>query len=248
MPAPFLILEEIATEWMGTSFDAARNPSTGSGCFRDLLIMLSLLRLFFRLLYHEFAFTYDWVSWFVSMGQWRSWQRAALPYLRGRRVLEVADGTGDMLLDMAALGFEPIGFDLSPQMGRVARRKLRAHHLATRIPLTRGQAQALPFASASLPAILSTFPTEFIVAPAVIAEFYRVVQPGGVVVFVPSAQITGLNFADRFAHWLFRVTGQSASDWFEPFRQRYAQAGFAVRLETVTLPRSVVAVVVAEKK
>ncbi|MGH2522444.1 MAG: class I SAM-dependent methyltransferase, partial [Anaerolineales bacterium] len=136
-----------------------------------------LLRLFFRLLYYEMAWTYDWVSWFVSRGQWRGWQRTALPYLRGRRVLEVAHGTGNLLLDMVALGFEPVGFDLSPAMSRITQRKLRAHNLAGRIPLGRGHVQALPFADGVFPSILSTFPTEFIVDPAAIAEFYRVLQP-----------------------------------------------------------------------
>ncbi|MER3543218.1 MAG: hypothetical protein C4311_01115 [Chloroflexota bacterium] len=66
---------------------------------------LSLLRSAFRLLYNELAWTYDWVSQAVSLGQWRSWQRASLARLRGPRVLEVAHGTGDLLLDLAEAGF-----------------------------------------------------------------------------------------------------------------------------------------------
>jgi hypothetical protein len=40
-----------------------------------------LVRFGFRLLYNEFAFTYDTVSKVVSLGAWRCWQRAALKYL-----------------------------------------------------------------------------------------------------------------------------------------------------------------------
>jgi ubiquinone/menaquinone biosynthesis C-methylase UbiE len=208
----------------------------------------ALLRLGFRLLYNEFAWTYDLVSWSVSAGQWRSWQRAALPYLRGRKVLEVAHGTGNLLLDLAALGFEPVGFDLSRAMGKIARRKLRSRGLERlQVPLVRGQVQALPFARDSFPSILSTFPTEFIVDSGAIAEFHRVLQPGGVMVFVPSAQITSLGLADRLAEWLFRVTGQSSESWFAPLLGRYTAAGFRTRLERVQLPRSRVTVVVAEK-
>jgi ubiquinone/menaquinone biosynthesis C-methylase UbiE len=211
-----------------------------------------ILRLAFRLLYNELAFSYDLVSWTVSAGQWRSWQRAALPYLRGRRVLEVAHGTGNLLLDLRALGFEPVGFDLSKAMGGLAARKLAARGIA--VPLVRGRAQALPFADKSFPSILSTFPAEFIVEPATVAEFHRVLAPGGVVVFVPAAIITSLGLADRLAAWLFRVTGQSSEDWFAPFIERYNAAGFAARVERVRLPsrsapvgRSLVTVVVAEK-
>lgn len=207
--------------------------------------MRRLLIVAFRLLYNELAWTYDLVSWSVSIGQWRSWQRAALPYLRGQRILEIAHGTGNMLLDLAALGFEPVGLDLSPTMGRIARRKIRSQGLA--LPLVRGRVQALPFESNSFPSILSTFPTEFIASPSALAEFYRVLQPGGVMVIVPVALITGAAQLDRFADWLFRVTGQ-AGDWHTQLTDLYTAAGFSTRAERIRLPRSVVVVVIAEKK
>src|SRR5258705_7894292 len=83
------------------------------------------MRFAFGLLYNQLAWTYDLVSWTVSAGQWRSWQRAALPYLRGRAVLEIAHGTGNLLLDLISLGFQPVGLDLSPAMGRIASHKLK---------------------------------------------------------------------------------------------------------------------------
>ena len=218
------------------------------------LIQLTL-RLAFRLLYNEMAWTYDFVSWFVSAGQWRSWQRAALPYLRGRKVLEIAHGTGNLLLDLTALGFEPVGFDLSKAMGRIARRKLRARGVPDSVPLVCGRVQTLPFASDAFPSLLATFPTEFVVDQQAIAEFRRVLQPGGVIVFVPVARITSLAVADRLAEWLFRVTGQSSENWFAPLTGRYTAAGFTTRVEQVKLPsrstpagRSTVTVIVAEKK
>ena len=208
--------------------------------------MLRKLLLFaFRLLYNELAWTYDLVSWSVSIGQWRSWQRAALPYLRGHRILEIAHGTGNMLLDLAALGFEPMGLDLSPAMGHIARRKIRSKGLD--LPLTRGRVQALPFESNSFPSILSTFPAEFIASPSALAEFHRVLQPGGVMVIVPLAFITGPARLDRFADWLFRVTGQ-AGDWHTQLNDSYTAAGFSARAERIRLPRSVVIVIIAEKK
>jgi ubiquinone/menaquinone biosynthesis C-methylase UbiE len=208
-------------------------------------MLRKLLRYGFVLLYNEMAWTYDFVSWFVSAGQWRSWQRAALPYLRGRRVLEIAHGTGNLLLDLTALGFEPVGFDLSKAMGRIARGKLRSRGLW--LPLVRGRVQALPFASDSFPSLLATFPTEFVVDHQAIAEFQRVLQPGGVIVLVPVARITGLALADRLAEWLFRITGQSSENWFASLTGRYTAAGFTTRVEEVKLPRSTVTVIVAEK-
>lgn len=208
-------------------------------------LLRASLRLFFRLLYNQAAWAYDWVSAAVSLGQWRAWQRAGLSRLRGRRVLEIAHGTGDMLLDMMALGFTPTGLDLSAAMGRQARRKLRRQGVSA--PLVRARVQALPFKDGAFPSLLATFPTDFIVDPAALAEFARVLQPGGVLVAVPAAQITGPALPDRWADWLFQVTGQAATDWFAPVLARYRAAGLEARIERVALPRSLVTVLVAEK-
>jgi ubiquinone/menaquinone biosynthesis C-methylase UbiE len=207
------------------------------------------LRTFFALLYNQLAWTYDLVSWVVSAGQWRLWQRSVLPFLPGRPVLEVAHGTGNLLLDLVSLGLEPVGLDLSPAMGRLASHKLK-RRLGSKtlpVPLVRGSVEALPFAANSLASVVSTFPTDFIVQPNVIAEFYRVLRPGGAFVCVPAAQITGPALVDRWAAWLFRVTGQSPTGWFAPLVERFQEAGFRARLEQVRQARSRVMVIVAEK-
>jgi ubiquinone/menaquinone biosynthesis C-methylase UbiE len=77
------------------------------------------------LLYNELAWAYDLVAWLVSFGQWKVWGRAAIPRLRGPRVLEIAHGPGHLLVAMHRAGLEPVGLDFSPQMGRLARAKLR---------------------------------------------------------------------------------------------------------------------------
>jgi ubiquinone/menaquinone biosynthesis C-methylase UbiE len=73
-----------------------------------------LLRFGFRLLYNELAFTYDMVSAVVSLGAWRCWTRAALRQLASDGlILELAHGTGNLQLDLAAAGRRSVGFDLS---------------------------------------------------------------------------------------------------------------------------------------
>ena len=210
-----------------------------------LRITSALLRLGFRLLYNELAWTYDWVARITSVGQWRSWQRAALPEIYGGRVLEVGHGTGDTLLDLLALGRAPVGLDLSPYMGRLAGRKLLRRGL--RCPLVRGSVTALPFAPASYHTLLSAFPTEFIFDPQAAAEFYRVLQPGGRLVAVPFAEITGTSPGDRLGRWLFRVTHQAASGLQDEWLQPYQQAGFRASLKSVSLPRGVVYLIIADK-
>ncbi|MBM4424272.1 MAG: methyltransferase domain-containing protein [Chloroflexi bacterium] len=213
--------------------------------------MRFLLRLAFRLLYNEFAFTYDLVSWAVSVGQWRQWQRQVIPFIVGERVLEVAHGTGDLQIDLAAAGYKPIALDLSANMGRIAKRKLARLKLSP--PFVRGAVQALPFSAGQFTALVSTFPADFIAHPQTVSEFYRVLAHGGRVVFVPAATILPAHIFDRLAKWLFDVTGQSAfpradgTGWPPKLIEAYRRPGFEIRIESVKLLRSVVWVVVAQK-
>ncbi len=129
------------------------------------------------------AWTYDLVAWLVSFGQWKAWGRAAISHLQGRRVLELAHGPGHLLVAMSHAGFAPVGLDLSPQMGRLARKRLCRSDVPAPL-LTRAGAQALPFRAGSFDSVVSTFPTEFIFDPATLKEMARVIEQGGKAVVV----------------------------------------------------------------
>jgi ubiquinone/menaquinone biosynthesis C-methylase UbiE len=206
-----------------------------------------LVKFGFRLLYNEMAFTYDAVSWIVSLGEWREWQRAALKHLNvqpGARVLELAHGTGNLQLDLRAAGLESIALDFSPFMGSIARRKLVRRNVAPR--LIRARAQALPFADASFPAVVSTFPTNFVFDPKTIAEVYRVLQPGGRFVFVPNGELSGNGLVRRILEFAYRVTGQRSSS---PVRieDRFEAVGFTFSQIVEPCRSSKAEVIIAQK-
>ncbi len=166
-----------------------------------------LVRFGFYLLYNPLAFTYDSVSKLVSFGAWRCWQRAALAHLpRDGWALELAHGTGDLQIDLAAAGVSSIGYDLSANMGRIARQKLSRHGVVPR--LVRGRAQTLPFADGAFRSVVSTFPTDFIIDPETLREVRRVLAADGILVIVPSALFTGGGAAVRLLDGLYRITGQ----------------------------------------
>lgn len=143
-----------------------------------------MCRIAFESLYGPFAWAYDWVSRTFFMGQWRVWQRSAIPYLTGNRVLEVGMGTGNMQLDLARAGFEVWGVDASAQMLKQAQRKASSvGHDTNR--MRRAKAQNLPFPTGYFGSVLSTFPSEYIADPTTLAEIKRVLEPGGKLVIVP---------------------------------------------------------------
>lgn len=204
----------------------------------------TLLRHFFRLLYHQCAWTYDLVAWAVSLGQWRAWGRTALRHLQGTRVLELAHGPGHLLAAMAQQGWVPVGLDLSPYMGRLARRRLQRTRLA--VPLVRARAQALPFCDGCFDSAVATFPTEFIVDLATLRETARVLQPGGRLVVVAWARLSERDPLSRFVGWLYQVTGQGAP---LPRGSEAAavEAGFTPHAAWEQVGRSQVMLVVADR-
>jgi ubiquinone/menaquinone biosynthesis C-methylase UbiE len=202
-----------------------------------------LLHLGFRLLYREMAWSYDVVSWIVSLGRWREWQRVAMCYACGPRVLDLAFGTGNLMLDWHAAGAIPVGVDLSPQMARIAAGKLRARNLP--LALVRGRAQALPFADAAFDGVISTFPAEFIVQRVVMKEVARVLRPGGRFVVVLGASLTGRDLLSRLIEWLYFITGQRPP--LPPAEELALPAGLVVRWEEVPGDGWVAQILVGEK-
>ena len=214
--------------------------------------MRTILRFFFDQLYHSCAWSYDLVAATVSLGHWRHWVRASLPFIRGRRVLELAFGTG--ILQHALLADERrlvAGIDESAQMAQITRRRLRRAG-SRPANLARGRAQKLPYASEVFDSAVSTFPNEFIVDPATLSEAHRVLRPGGQLILLPVAWIVGYRLIDRAAAWLFKTTRQTPDlapeEVARRFRTPLEQAGFTVTYEKIDLGASSLLIIVGTKQ
>ena len=103
--------------------------------------------------------------------------------------LEVGCGTGVHASKVRALGWTPVGVDLSAGMLR---------HAAGRLPIVRGDARQLPVRDAAVDAVVSVMVhTDMPDYPAVIGEVARVLRPGGVFVHVGVHPCFCGGFADR---------------------------------------------------
>ena len=202
-----------------------------------------LLHVGFRLLYNELAWAYDGVSWGVSLGQWRAWQRASLPHLTGPRVLEIAFGTGNLQVDLHAAGQETFGIDLSSHMVHITSRKLRRRRIMGR--LCRASAGALPFATASFDSLVATFPTPFIRDRRVLFEMARVLRSDGHLIIVDGAWLLQPHWAARAIEWLDRATGQGPGAG-PPSQLWLEQAGWRATERMEANSRAVVHLIVAD--
>ena len=203
-----------------------------------------LLRLGFRLLYNELAWTYDFVAFCVSLGKWNAWGRTSIRHLRGKRILELAHGPGHLLIALKQAGYRPIGIDLSPYMSRQAMRRLRK--TGVEVPLVRCHAQALPFRSDWFDSAVATFPTDYIVDPLTLREIARVTAQNGWLVIVAGANLGGRGPLPKLIDRLYQVTGQrdplAGSE--EP---AFGPTGWIVRTEHEHVGSSIVHLAIGEK-
>ncbi len=207
-------------------------------------ILFSLLRKFFKLLYHQFAFAYDWVAAVVSTGKWRFWTLSVLPYCTGPRILEIGHGPGHLFVALQARGLVMIGIDESPQMGQIARKRIartRSHP-----NLIRGSANNLPFSNHSFDQVVMTFPAEFLLKPQTFSEIHRLLVDGGSVIILPLAWITGRKPWERLAAWVNRITGE-APHWDERVLEPLKNQGFDVHWEILELVSSQVLLIRLQK-
>lgn len=223
--------------------------------------MKTILRFFFRLLYHQFAFTYDLVAATVSLGRWKAWVLSVLPFIQGTRILEIGHGPGHLQRALLERSLLAVGLDESPQMGHLARHNLKRFLRSktdqnrrpgyTQINLTRGISQTLPFPRESFDTIVSTFPSEYIFDPKTLTEAQRVLTLGGRFIILPGATIMGRGILDRAMALLFRVTGETPPNLSEILEEKsrkpMAAAGFDVQVHEVNIKSSLVFILVATR-
>jgi ubiquinone/menaquinone biosynthesis C-methylase UbiE len=203
--------------------------------------MRNFMRVFFHLLYHPFAFTYDLVAATVSFGQWKDWIAEIIPFLNGERILELGHGPGHLQRTLLNLGLHPAALDESAQMSRLAARRLGRGH-----QLTRGLAQHLPYADNSFNNVVATFPTEYIFDPRTLASIKRVLRDQGRLVVLP------VTFPkNRFLKWLYKITGESPVELSEMLQERFKEpfikAGFQVDVKLIRTNNSTLLIILANK-
>ena len=202
-------------------------------------MITQFMRLFFNLLYHPFAFTYDLVAYVVSFGQWQNWGKSIVPFIEGTRILELGHGPGHLQRFLVNRSLTLLAIDESAQMGKIAKQRIGESQ-----KLTRALAQSLPFQGNSFDGVISTFPTEYIFNQKTLAEVKRVLRNNGRLIVLPAAWPKS-----PLLKWLYKITGESPSELNEAliarFKQPFILAGFTTDVETIEVKSSVVLIVIA---
>jgi ubiquinone/menaquinone biosynthesis C-methylase UbiE len=199
------------------------------------------LRIFFNLLYHPLAFTYDLVAAAVSFGKWKDWVYSIIPFIEGTRVLELGHGPGHLQRVLLDRGLDTVAMDESAPMGRIAKRRLGNSR-----KLARGLAQKIPFAVETFDSVISTFPSEYIFDMQTLSEAHRVLRNNGRLIVLLAAWPK-----NPLLGWLFKATGESLSEANESIKSKIkrilAQVDFESEIQIIEVKSDSLLVVIAQK-
>jgi len=213
------------------------------------------LRPVYHLLYHAFAWTYDWAAALVSLGKWNEWIQIVLPQVVGPRVLELGYGPGHLQEYLLNRGEKPYGIDESWQMARIAYRRVKgwysrkpghsngyAHFSA----LVRGVAQNLPFPNDLFSSVVSTFPAPYIFHTQTLHEAFRVLAPGGRLIILFTAWFSQNVW---YGKWILRIFpfAQIRQDHFSGILAFFQDTSFLVEIKDVPYKSSTALFILATK-
>ncbi len=174
-----------------------------------------------RAMFDRIAGVYDVMNSVMTAGLHHRWRERAVDLARvgpGSRALDVATGTGDLAIALAARGAEVVGSDFSEGMLERARTKSAA------VRWEQANALELPYATDSFDAATVGFGARnFSDLGRGLAEMVRVVRPGGRVVVLEITTPTRPPLSTFFSLWfdrivplLGRVTGEDQAYTYLP--------------------------------
>jgi demethylmenaquinone methyltransferase/2-methoxy-6-polyprenyl-1,4-benzoquinol methylase len=139
-------------------------------------------------MFDRVARVYDLMNSVMTAGMHHRWRRRAADLAQvgpGSRALDVATGTGDLAVELAARGAHVVGLDFSERMLELARAKAQRKPGASGIEFVHGNALELAWPDGSFDAATVGFGARnFADLERGLAELARVVRPGGRVVIL----------------------------------------------------------------
>jgi demethylmenaquinone methyltransferase/2-methoxy-6-polyprenyl-1,4-benzoquinol methylase len=159
-------------------------------------------------MFDQIAKKYDRVNRLISFGQdvaWRQEMRSKLPHRQGFDLLDIATGTGDVVLSMVKDNDRlhmAYGIDLAQKMLDIAHDKAKAAGLQHRITFEKADAQALPFLENTFDAVTISFGIRNIPdLRLALMEMHRVLKKEGRVIILESSIPSNLLL--RAGHWVY---------------------------------------------
>jgi demethylmenaquinone methyltransferase/2-methoxy-6-polyprenyl-1,4-benzoquinol methylase len=164
--------------------------------------------------FHSVARRYDLMNDLMSFGLHRAWKDALVtavnpPKNRPFALIDIAGGTGDVAMRIAAAGGEGTRAtvcDINADMLTVGRERADARGLGDAVTFTEANAEALPFKDRSFDAATIAFGIRNVPRiETALAEAYRVLRIGGRFLCLEFSAVTVPGMAELYDFYSFNV-------------------------------------------
>ncbi len=186
------------------------NPSPPSTDFGFAQVPLDAKKPMVRAVFDSVAPKYDLMNDLMSLGVHRAWKRVfitALDPRPGRRLLDLAGGTGDISFGWLSGGGGPaILSDINPNMLSVGRDRAAERGFGADLDFLAADAERLPVPSASMDVVSMAFGLRNCTdKAAVLAEARRVLRPGGRFLCLEFSRVRVAALKPLYDAWSFQV-------------------------------------------
>ncbi|MBX7225403.1 MAG: bifunctional demethylmenaquinone methyltransferase/2-methoxy-6-polyprenyl-1,4-benzoquinol methylase UbiE [Chitinophagales bacterium] len=155
---------------------------------------------------------YDLLNSILSFGVDKGWRKRViriLKQLQPHSILDVATGTGDLVIAMAKSGLQAekfIGFDLSEQMLNFGKTKIHQEGLSEKIEMVKGDGEKMPFQTGMFDAVTASFGVRnFGNLKQGLSEMHRVLRPNGDMLILEFSKPTNKLFKSLYYFYFCNV-------------------------------------------
>ncbi|NBU80261.1 MAG: bifunctional demethylmenaquinone methyltransferase/2-methoxy-6-polyprenyl-1,4-benzoquinol methylase UbiE [Flavobacteriaceae bacterium] len=149
---------------------------------------------------------YDGLNRIISLGidmKWRKKVVALVAEKNPETILDIATGTGDLVIMMANTSANKIiGLDISAGMLKVGKKKIEAKKLSEKIEMVLGDSEKIPYSDNYFDAITVSFGIRnFETMEKGLSEIYRVLKPNGIFVILETSVPTKFPFKQGYTFY-----------------------------------------------
>lgn len=146
-------------------------------------------------MFDKVSSNYDFLNRVLTFGIDISWRKKVVGLVQSgnaKKALDIATGTGDLVIMMAQKGIEEVvGLDISPGMLEIGKQKVKNEGLEGTIDMVIGDSENLPFKDGAFDAITVAFGVRnFEDLELGLKEIHRVLKPGGTFTVLETSQPT----------------------------------------------------------
>lgn len=164
-----------------------------------------------RIMFDSIAWRYDFLNHLLSFGTDLLWRRKAIDEIEKRikpgRILDLATGTCDLAIESLRLDPEVVtAIDISQRMLEEGRKKIYRKKLSKKIELRIADSEKLPFDDSSYDVVMVSFGIRNFEDPETgLAEMYRVLCKGGVVMILEFSRPSGFPFKYIYNFYFHKI-------------------------------------------